>query len=391
MKRIISLIMSVLMIATMFCSLVVVGNADGTENYATNTVELIDNGDGTYTANFWTNDETVIDNPGFFVYGVNICWDEDKLEMIPVANVDGTDYYVDLSNMLYWTDEANVAKIKRATKSAPSVAGQIFLDEENYCLYLEGAIPCFQFKSASSGTYKNPVCIDVAYMEDAGIDTEAFIVDAEKGLLMATCMFQPKAGATGTASVWTDTFAIAVWDGSDSLTAVPKVGYVTEVADSIDLGGATEPEITLEDMGINLAVQDGASIRTADPAGMRFTTIATSTNENVWADVQELGTAIVVNGTTPGVDTTLTIPARVNTSGEYLQAYDSNKVFSDGVTYTGSEITYTGVLSNIKDANKAVEFTAYAYAVIDGVTYYSESSCTRSYDAVAEADASSNY
>ncbi|MBQ7006985.1 MAG: hypothetical protein IJN59_04070, partial [Oscillospiraceae bacterium] len=137
--------------------------------------------------------------------------------------------------------------------------------------------------------------------------------------------------------------------------------------------------------GITLDVQAGVQARIdtydGNQTGLRFTTIATATD---WSMIDEMGTAIVIAGTTPGVDTTLAVPARVDWDGDFLHNFTKNEEglrdFEDGIVSDKAAITYTGVISNIKEANKDVDFQAYAYVIVDGKTYYSTTSATGNYN-----------
>ena len=51
----------------------------------------------------------------------------------------------------------------------------------------------------------------------------------------------------------------------------------------------------------------------------------------------------------------------------------------------GGKVTYTGVLTHIKTSHVAARFTARAYAVVNGVTVYSESDYTASLKETASA------
>lgn len=143
---------------------------------------------------------------------------------------------------------------------------------------------------------------------------------------------------------------------------------------------------------------DGASIRTGDPAGMRFTSTV-SVPEN-WYGIEEVGTAILVGGTVLGAETTLYVPARVDVNGDkFLHDYtltdDGRYIFHPGIVVEETQITYTGVLSNIKASNFARDFTARAYfKTVDGEYIYAYDGCTRNASAVANEalnDASTEY
>jgi len=142
---------------------------------------------------------------------------------------------------------------------------------------------------------------------------------------------------------------------------------------------------------------DSASIRTGDPAGMRFTS---NVSVQDWYGIAEFGTAIFVGGTMLDAETTLHVPARVDINGDrFLSDYtvDENGIYSfvPGIIVDDTSITYTGVLSNIKASNFSRDFTAMAYfKTMDGEFIYVDSGCTRNANGVANdalSDDSADY
>lgn len=386
MKRIISLIMSVLMIATMFCGFAVTGNAADGENYTTTTLDVVDNGDGTYNVKLWATDETPY---GFVVLGIKLNIDETKLEYVPYHTASWTnpsnpeetkmqDYIFNITPAYNFADDT--VQTRNETDVMITLGGDSNnkLERKKVFMYEPAVIMKSSAAPTNAAFQFTQEYFDYCYNElwiDEPIKKATF--DQDKGMLLAEAVIKVKPGASGDAVISTETFQLSIAEGNNKGRTVEKVGCSTEDSYTIPLGSA-EPAYELN-------VEDGASIRKEYPEGMRFTASVTAAD---FSAIDEMGVAIVKAGTEPdATDTpTLKIPARVDTAGNYLHNYELNengtKVFTDGVIAEAGTVKFTGVLSNIKEANLSVEFTAYAYIKIDGEYTYSTTVCTRSYDAV---------
>ena len=405
MKRILSLIMSVLMIATMFCGFAVTADdSPFTGEGNPFDVTLIPSEvaeDGTFTVEIWVKDNNT--TYGFEQLGFTVYWDEDKIAPNTTVVKDSTTSknvpaFIEISGMnsyVDWVYSQKGALFTQATiVSAYSSLKTTKPPIKVLGYYATGAEPYNYISVGFGGDADNsyPLTFNQDYIEAWGADSSGLALDAEKGIMWGTASFKVLEGASGDAKVWVipDTVQLRK-DDYISLYTTPTGTGVTCTPAVIDCG-SDEPEVPALPEGITLDVAAEVSARTADPAGLRFVSTATATD---WTNVSEMGTAIVKAGTKPGVDTTLVVPARVDYDGDYLQAYtkteDGLYDFEAGITTEKASVTYTGVLSNIKDANKDAEFTAYAYIIVDGVTYYSENSATASYNEIfgaAEADPS---
>lgn len=392
MKRIISLIMSVLMIATMFCGMAVTSTA-ADQLPAHVTIVASEPVDGVVDVEIWVKDNSAY---GFHNVGFGIDWDETKLEPV-TTTVAGVESIFEITPMVDFVDAFNTYKndtgSTAAVGSAYSLlkAGRVTLGQ-----YLTGEAPYnwFAINHSGSAAYTCGFFFDSAVVADVmGDDAVAALgIDSEKGIKLGTASFKIKDGATGEAKIeaYTENGQVLLTRDDfvtfDGLKAEEAMSFTPAV-----INCTTEPAAPALPENVNtLEVQTGVSARkdtyNGDNIGLRFTTKVDVDN---WTGVSEIGTAIVKKGTKPGVDTTLTVPARVDINGKYLQAHTKNEdgkyVFTPGITTADTNVTYTGVISNIKPANVDVEFEAYAYIIVDGVTYYSANSESASYNEIFNA------
>jgi len=393
MKRLISLIMSVLMIATMFCGFAVTSTAaDSVANITIEAGEVQE--DGTVEIKVWVKDNTPY---GVFAFGFYVDYDETKLTPVTYKTATyGMNGFLEVSPMSAYVDFMYSQKAN--TSAAPVIACMYDAYKEGrttkgyYAINDEGG----NFLSLGSSTdamYGYSMGWSDTYFDTWGVNASSLTIDADKGLLWATAKFTVNDGASGSAEITAipEICQLARDDDSSGAHAFDEVAKtrVSATPAYVDLG-SDEPEAPELPEGITMSVSEDVSIRTADPAGMRFVANVTATDFSV---IDEMGVAIVKNGEVPGVGKTLKIPARVDMSGNYLHQYIQDETgaitgFVPGITATGSA-TYSGVLSNIKDANRSVNFDAYAYVVIDGNVFYSDACETENYNNIlglAEGD-----
>lgn len=368
MKRIISLVMSVLMIMTMFCGFATTSTAaDIPAVPAEVNVVYEDNGDGTFEVSWYVDDYTPY---GWHRFDMVLVYD-DACEPVLKTVGNGSAYF----RIWYAYQYFNVKLRSLATKN--QIAGTAFNTTEVYLANGTNQIAIDTQLLGRGAGWSSDFITNVAEANPA-----EYAYSDEYGFLMASATFKLKEGETS-ATIGADilTANVALSDQNGDYSGLSD----TITVNSATIKAAEKPNLPA---GITLNVEDGASIRTADPAGMRFYADVTADDFFV---ISEMGVAIVKENGVPGSDTTLKIPARVNTSGEYLQYYNTDdagkKTFIDGVKadYNGTTVEFTGVLSNIKDTNLDQNFTAYAYVIVDGETYYSEAVCTRSYTQVETA------
>lgn len=409
MKRIISMVMSILMIMTMFCGVLSVGSVadetfDNAETLMNITLEAGEiQEDGTFTVSVWVQDTTPY---GFFSLSFIPTWDG---KVIAPLNVDPViDWTIeDYTDRAYWDlAEANNmmsqlhsqyddGPLKQRYKTRAAVVTETGEHEETGGMYSIG----HEIGIAISNTtgYPNAFGYNSSFKTDYVFDTTTFTYDDVKGALWATATFKVIDGASGSttisASVKQATFAPEL----KSQESVEDLDRVSVTSDTINLGGEEEPEASALPDGMTITVDKTASVRTTnDYEGIRFTTSVTVTDTEVWNEVAEMGTAIVVSGSTPTAegfgDTTLKIPARVEYhEGKYIQERvdnaDGTLTFTDGLladAKAGTEIKFSGVISKV--ANYNMEFDAYAYVKLtDGTVVFSDNYHTSSMQAVCEA------
>ncbi len=170
----------------------------------------------------------------------------------------------------------------------------------------------------------------------------------------------------------------------DVVTVTPNVGYQisTVFVNGSEISGSTftmpacDVVITAELIPI-ISTINGAQIRTRGNQGLRF--IATIDKTSADFDrVAEYGIVLI-----PSADITdiseLEIGATFN--GHTVAKVPAKKIYSE----TASTITFTAVITDIKEINYAREYTARAYAIIDdGSVVYSDTGASRSIYAVAK-------
>lgn len=385
MKRILSLIMSVLMIATMFCGMAINSSAlidyDSAE-HSTNadgyiakvTPVVADNGDGTYDVVWYMDD--------YATYG----WHRLDIKML-WTGVDGVvEEYASGNAIINVWDLRNAAVDGDANLNGKTVYNGTARKNTDLGVDITGALGVtgaqIGIESSAAGLQ---MALSKTFLEDIiGLDAADYNYNDTYGFPIGRGTFKLSEGST------VGTFYTEIYTGNVATDdSTGQYAYTKEYFDLKTATIETTPAVPALPAGITLEVQEGVSARkdtyNGDHTGLRFTTVATATD---WTNVSEMGTAIVKKGTKPGVDTTLAVPARVDIDGKYLQAHTKDEngkyVFTPGVTTDEASVTYTGVISNIKDANLDVEFEAYGYIIVDGVTYYSANSVSACYSDILE-------
>lgn len=352
MKRIASLVMAMLMVVTTFCGILsVTSTADEVYDACENVVEVTVVAsevaeDGTFDVEWWVKDNSPY---GFLMAGFNLRWDDTKVAPVVDRTIEGEDVYFNVSNVQYWLDEANVTKVKRASKAAPALSSQVIVDEEAYEVFVAPTTTKLSVDYASTGLYTLGYGFSMEYFDEIGVDYEAFTMDETKGMLWATGKFQVLEGATGEA-------VVTAFAGNDAFTTCIDEEKIS--ADGIDTGDSrvtiTPATVTLpsaeEPSAVTLVTDDAASIRTNAPAGIRFSGEITATD---WTGVTEFGIRL-----TKG-ETSLDIPAKVDATGAVIDI---------AALTEGQTVEFNAVLSGLKEANYAADFTATTYVKYEDST-----------------------
>lgn len=385
MKRIASLVMAVLMVVTTFCGILSVTSTadevyDACTNLAQVTVEAEVAEDGTIDVKWWVKDNSPY---GFYFLGFDLTWDENKVEPVSTYTYEEQDLYINLSNLQYWIDEATSNTIKRKTKSEPAIGSMTVIDYDEWVIYADPGVSNVAIKRII-GSYSKAAQFSMDYMDEYGIDYTMFEMDETKGLLCAEMKFQVKDGATGDAAFGATTMAgnlAAIDDASDgnyayeNLDDSTKENAVAITTDSVPVGEEESSAVTL--VTKNSENGGGASIRTAAPAGIRFSGSITATD---WTNVTEFGIRVSKGGVSQD------IKATVDATGAVIDI---------SALEAGATVNFNAVISGLKEANYAADFTAQAYVKYgDNSEELSESTCVANAAAVATTalnDASATY
>lgn len=421
MKRIISVVMSILMIMTMFCGVLSVGSvADVYEDqmaqlaaYDTlmaSSVKIIDEDpeDNLIDVQLWVKDMSPV---GTQINEVYLSWDETKVAPVTLDYTGTSGSYegvaFDITELKKYIYDSAPDKGWAIGTTHDYVAERRVV-QSAYVTDEDSTVSPFKFSLWGSVTSFSPVDYSYEAIIAAEDYYEAYYTYTEAdGLLWAQSTFEIKEGATGDVvfNSYFGTMAVYLPSAEDNTVASDVYIDVNDGRydyDKVDEGSATyklggETTSALPE-GMTVTVSDEASVRTTtDYTGIRFTTTVTVTDKALWGQVAEMGTVIVRTGDHPSTDgvTKLEIPARVeNVYGNYIQdRSDSNSTekFETGLNEYAQgldSIIYTGVLSEVLPQNYSKNFDAYAYIELtNGDVVYSQNFDTASMKTVCEAAA----
>ncbi|MCI8331604.1 MAG: hypothetical protein HFE78_02105 [Clostridiales bacterium] len=343
MKKLFSAMLAILMVMiTAAGSFMVMATAEG--NPAIVTVIAGDvRSDGTFDVAIYVKDQT---SYGFTDFGIQLDWNTAKIEPVTKQVNDRPVAFCMSDLYRFVTSSQNSKDVYISSKmNTEKQSGAI---KEAYVFSTAAGSSCkIAFGSNDFGFGFNKAAVDQSAANVTYHETY--------GLLFASATFRAKAGASGLASISASVYSAL---RADDDTSTPAYTNVKDLC----VSGQTEVDIGDGEVGqALLSVKPGASIRYVSPVGLRFTCSITAED---FSAISEFGTEIK-----RGNDA-LKIPAEVYISGDPEE---------------GGEVVYTGVLSHLMKNHYTTNFTARAYAVINGVTVYSDSSFTANAKDTAKA------
>lgn len=286
---------------------------------------------------------------GFTDFGVELDWNATKVEPVTEQAEPGAIRILPLRRFVSMAEKEAWCESYMATQTSDIMEGADISDS------FAGSSEPGGLCKIAYGSDSRGLGFSRAYIEKwLKTDAEAFDYSDEYGFLFAQAVFRVKEDAGGVAG-----FSASVYTALQANDGSKQPGF-TDVKTLCKPGQA---ELRLDNR-VSLAVLQGASVRFTEPTGLRFTCTAEAED---FAAISELGTEISYGSER------LRIPATVFLSG------DPNS------SEKGGKVTYTGVLTHIKTSHVAARFTARAYAVVNGVTVYSESDYTASLKETASA------
>ncbi|MCI8590661.1 MAG: hypothetical protein HFE77_08155 [Clostridiales bacterium] len=343
MKKLFSAMLALLMVMmTAAGSFMVVSTAEG--NPAVVTVVASDvRSDGTFDVSIYVKDQTSF---GFTDFGIQLDWSTAKIEPVTTRVNERPVAFC-------------ISDLYRFVSSSQSSKDVYISSKTNNEMQNDAVKEAYVFSTAAGSTCRIAFgsndfgfCFNQAAVKQSAVDAA---YHETYGLLFGSATFRVKAGASGVASISASVYSAL---RAENDTSTPAYTNVKDLC----VSGKTEVDVG-DGVGGQalLTVKPGASIRYDSPVGLRFTCSITAED---FSSISEFGTEIK-----RGNDA-LKIPAEVYISG------DPNE---------GGEVIYTGVLSHLKKIHYETDFTARAYAVINGVTVYSESSFTANAKDTAKA------